>query len=193
MFDFSSFYSAVAEKLPQDATCAEVGVADGASAIFLAESLLNKKTFFKLAMIDSMAYGGPEQLNTIIKHVVSAGLTTYVDVLPFDSLNASCRFPDNHFDFIFIDASHRYEYTKADIRLWHRKVKEGGILAGHDYNSGEGAEVKQAVDEVIPAFATRTSLPDGQTFNQEQMLRTEETEKGYGVWWLRKRFYQQIN
>ena len=42
---------------------------------------------------------------------------------------------DIKFDFIFIDADHRYSQVKRDIENYYPKVSPGGILAGHDYNS----------------------------------------------------------
>ena len=59
--------------------------------------------------------------------------------------------------FVFIDASHLYEQTKADIRLWYRKVKDEGILAGHDLNQ---EPVGRAVREVIPYVITRDPIPN---------------------------------
>ena len=49
-------------------------------------------------------------------------------------------------DFIYIDGDHRYEAVKNDIKLAFKKVKKGGIIAGHDYcNECEG--VIRAVNE----------------------------------------------
>lgn len=169
MFDFASFYDEVADWLPDVSTIAEIGLGDGASSIYLAEALLNRGKIFTLHMVDSLAYGGPDQLNTIIGHVVKAGLFGVVQIMPYDSLNASVRFPDGHFDFVFVDASHRLEPTKADIRLWSHKMKATGILAGHDYNTEEGAEVRLAVDQVVPIDQTRF-VP---------------TEKNCGIWWIK--------
>lgn len=49
-------------------------------------------------------------------------------------------------DMVYIDADHRYEAVIADIVSWRRHVKEGGILAGHDYGTFPG--VTRAVDEI---------------------------------------------
>jgi predicted O-methyltransferase YrrM len=38
------------------------------------------------------------------------------------------------FDFVFIDADHRYEAVDADIHAYRSLVRPGGILAGHDYH-----------------------------------------------------------
>lgn len=170
MFDFPDFYRRMVASVPDDAKLAEVGFANGASAIFLAETLLNADKEFKLHLVDNLDYGGTEQLLTVVQNLCRAKVVDRCVVLPKDSLNAACAYPDQLFDLVFIDASHKYELTKADIRLWFQKVKHGGILAGHDYNIGEGAEVKQAVDELILSAD----------------LEIVKTDKGCGVWMMRR-------
>jgi len=171
MFDFEDFYQKVAEQLPSPCVIADVGIADAAPAIFLAEALINLKKDFKLHLVDSLSYGGSDQLATILYHIVESRIGKRVQIHPYPSLEASCRFADAHFDFVFIDASHRYEHTKADIRLWWQKIKHEGLLAGHDYNdTPEGVEVKTAVDLVVPA----------------EILEVHETSKKLGVWAVRR-------
>lgn len=202
MCDFEDFYYQMAEELPDGCVIAEVGVADGYSALYLAEQLRSRGKDFTLYMIDSLDYGGKDQLNTIIHHVMASGLRG-ISIMPFSSLDASCKFPDNHFDMVFIDASHKYEETKADIRLWYHKVKELGILAGHDYYM---PEVRKAVDEVIPVTYTRPPIPNGEhppyekaevyfqeLFKPEQCLHINETAKNLGVWEVRKKFYLKMS
>ena len=74
------------------------------------------------------------------------------------SVEAASRFEDNTLDFVFIDASHEYEDVKNDINAWLPKVKNGGILAGHDYYLGDDyfPGVKKAVDECLTSFETRS-------------------------------------
>jgi len=47
---------------------------------------------------------------------------------------------------VYIDAAHDYENVKKDILVWLPKVKQGGIIAGHDVIIGG---VKQAVVEIF--------------------------------------------
>lgn len=61
-------------------------------------------------------------------------------------------FPDEYFDYIYIDGEHLYDWVKRDIELWYPKVKKGGIFAGHDF---EMAEVMYAVSE----FRYKNKLP----------------------------------
>ena len=42
-------------------------------------------------------------------------------------------YPNEYFDFCYIDSSHSYEGTKRELLLCAKKVKRGGIIAGHDY------------------------------------------------------------
>lgn len=167
MCDFHAFYERIAQQLPSPCRVIEVGCADGHSAIFLAETLqrLNKK--FELVMVENMDYGKEEQQNTLLVNIIKSGLANKIRLISLDSLNASCKFPDQWANFVFIDASHKYEPTKADIRLWYRKVIHGGYLAGHDYNMDE---VKNAVDEVIPT----------------DRLEVVDTAKDLGVWAVKR-------
>ncbi|MES2308286.1 MAG: class I SAM-dependent methyltransferase [Verrucomicrobiota bacterium] len=67
------------------------------------------------------------------------------------SLEGVLEIEDGSLDFCYIDARHDYKSVLEDLDAWYPKVKEGGILAGHDYLDGmiEGTDfgVKKAVDE----------------------------------------------
>lgn len=56
-------------------------------------------------------------------------------------------FPDNSFDFVYIDGNHQYEYVMLDIALYFPKVKVGGLLCGHDYCPGKTGKVYDAVND----------------------------------------------
>jgi hypothetical protein len=59
------------------------------------------------------------------------------------------QFPNEYFDWVYIDGNHLYEYVKADLELSFQKTKSGGFITGDDYTEGgwwEGG-VKKAVDE----------------------------------------------
>lgn len=49
------------------------------------------------------------------------------------SANAVKRFANESLDFVYIDAEHDYDHVYEDIQGWSKKVKKGGIVAGHDY------------------------------------------------------------
>lgn len=57
----------------------------------------------------------------------------------------------NDLDFVYIDGNHTYEYVKKDIELWYPKVKNKGILGGHDYTE-RFPDVVRAVNEFKDKF-----------------------------------------
>jgi len=67
------------------------------------------------------------------------------------STTEAVGFSDGAFDFVFLDADHFHESVRADLHAWWSKVRDGSIMAGHDYNGvgdkRKGWGVKRAVDE----------------------------------------------
>jgi len=76
-------------------------------------------------------------------------MRSFLDKVTFitkSSAFASQLFEDNFFDYVYIDANHSYPSVYEDINLWYQKVKEGGILAGHDLDDVRFLGVKKAVE-----------------------------------------------
>jgi hypothetical protein len=67
------------------------------------------------------------------------------------SHQAAPLFPDEHFDWIYVDASHFYDDVKVDLEAFWPKLKRGGYIAGDDYDRRGIWEhgVTRAVDEFI--------------------------------------------
>lgn len=73
------------------------------------------------------------------------------------------NFADLSLDFVYIDGDHRYEPVLFDLLNWWKKIRSGGIIAGHDFVSpGEagtegnwGRFVQRAVHDFI------ATLPEG--------------------------------
>ncbi len=157
--EFESFYATVAEWLPERATIVEIGVWQGRSAVYMAEKLkqLGKSADFYL--VDSFDGGSilAEQTRNlsqplrdiVVDHLTKAGVADKVTgILEMQSVTAALHFGDQSIDFAFIDADHDYQNVCADIQAWWPKIKLGGVLAGHDYESG-WVGVAKAVDEIV--------------------------------------------
>lgn len=76
---------------------------------------------------------------------------------------------DNSLDYIFIDGDHSYEAVLNDCRLYYKKVRSGGIFAGHDIGL-------QTVQSAISTFVSET--PE---LSITQCLYTE-----HSVWYFYK-------
>ncbi|HUS89913.1 MAG TPA: class I SAM-dependent methyltransferase [Desulfosporosinus sp.] len=92
------------------------------------------------------------------------------EFIPKSSTDAVKDFADNSLDFIYIDANHKFEYVVADLAAWYPKVRNGGIISGHDYKKFMTQHptigVKQAVDgfcsayQIIPYYIFQTRCAD---------------------------------
>lgn len=131
--------------------------------------------------------------------------TALLNVAPFKDKVEVCRnfttvcalnYPDNYFDFIYVDARHDFKGVLQDLHAWWPKLSPGGIMAGHDYvvqddgpsQSGQnwtvnfdgtvdttGTVVKGAVDE----FASH--------MNGQVSVSYRET--GWNTWAIRRGEY----
>lgn len=194
MFDFKGFYERIANQLPDNCIVVEVGVADGASSLFLAEKLYSLSKKFKMYLVDNMGYGGYHQMNTIWRNVHESGLADYIEIIPKDSVEASKDFNGNSLDLVFIDSSHEYNSTKKEIVSWYGKLKDEGIFAGHDATSKENEGVGIAVREMLPETIKRPDINEEnhkQEFQPHSFLIIHQTERGHGVWEIQKNFYWQ--
>lgn len=70
-------------------------------------------------------------------------------IIPLISELAKDRIDRHSVDLLFIDGDHRYPSVKADIKNYWPKLKQGGILLGHDYYRFE--DVRKAADKILGA------------------------------------------
>lgn len=49
------------------------------------------------------------------------------------SVDAAKLFPDEIFDYVYLDARHDYCGVTEDLNAYYPKLKKGGVLAGHDF------------------------------------------------------------
>jgi hypothetical protein len=73
------------------------------------------------------------------------------------SMEAVEDFEDESLDFVYIDANHGLRYIVEDLWEWSKKVRSGGVIAGHDYALTKDAKdrysyhVKYGVDAFVRA------------------------------------------
>lgn len=133
---------------------AEIGVADGDYSELLCKTIPN----LKLYCVDLWRpyreytdYTRPATFNRMYKRAQEK-LSKYDCILIQKySMEAINHFANGALDFVYIDANHSYKFVKDDIREWSRKVREGGIVAGHDYITSDMG-VKEAVDEFVMKY-----------------------------------------
>jgi hypothetical protein len=118
--------------------------------------ILSPKELHLIDIFDGMMCSGDKDGNDIIwtnldeeymnvKNIFSNNNNVYIHKgFSNDILNG---FEDNYFDMIYIDGDHSYEGVKSDLKSSFLKVKNGGLICGHDYISSKFEGVVRAVNE----------------------------------------------
>lgn len=74
------------------------------------------------------------------------------------SVDASRQFEDGSLDFVYIDAAHDFLNVTQDIYHWSRKVRIGGIVAGHDFKREKNDRYTNHVKDVVQAWTYSHSI-----------------------------------
>lgn len=142
-FSFVNLYQRIVDNLPDPAHIVEVGCWKGKSAIFLAEAIRASGKRVTLDCVDIWTNDLhtkhltdiPDLFQHFLDNITRAGVRDLIHVTRMDSTAAADLYQDASLDFVFIDADHETEKVTADVRAWLPKVKPGGVLAGHDWDS----------------------------------------------------------
>ena len=154
---------------------AEIGIGYGGNA----ENILKNTDIKKLYGVDPFTHS--ENANSVmnvcqedfndIYGFVKQKLSPFSDrfeLIRKTSVKASDEVPNN-LDFVYIDGEHSYEGVFSDLCAWTKKIRIGGIIAGHDYNHPNLPGIKKAVDEFLRRFGWE--------------IHTEDNF----VWWVEKK------
>lgn len=68
------------------------------------------------------------------------------------SQDAVRDFGDGSLDFVYIDANHEFTHVTNDIAAWEKKVRVGGVIAGHDFNRNKKKDYVCHVKDVVQAW-----------------------------------------
>jgi len=108
-------------------------------------------------------------------------LTPYnVEIIRAKSLDAVRQIEDGSLDFVYIDGLHEFDGIMLDLITWAPKVRQGGIIAGHDFVGFYQCAVQRAVYAYTAAhsiarwYVTRDRYPSFFWVNYQP--------KPYNVW-----------
>jgi predicted O-methyltransferase YrrM len=139
------------EMMPKQAVVAEMGVDKGG----FSEQILRTcqpKTLHLLDVWASERYS-EDLMNGVKQRFASQLASGQVVINRGYSTEMMEQFEDNYFDWVYIDTDHSYPTTAAELAISSRKVKPGGIIAGHDYSIGNwNGSVKYGVIESVHEF-----------------------------------------
>ncbi|WP_237571389.1 class I SAM-dependent methyltransferase [Mycolicibacterium lacusdiani] len=139
------------DHLPAGGTCAEIGVDEGD---FTEEILANchPSELHLIDMWGTRRYS-QKKFQGVTERFADQIADGSVVVHRRSSLEAASEFDDGVFDWVYIDTTHAYELTAAELRAYAPKVKPGGFIAGHDYVMGNWSKVlRYGVVEAVHEF-----------------------------------------
>jgi hypothetical protein len=147
MYLFNHNRFALLELLPTGLITAEIGVAVGD----FSEGILRVARPNKLHLIDPWRHidkadylgdenntddaQGEQRYAAVKSRFAPAIDTGQVVVHRAYSYDVAEQFPDEYFDWVYVDADHTYRGCLTDLELFDRKVKRGGLILGHDYTN----------------------------------------------------------
>lgn len=117
----------ILEEMPKNSVCAEVGVLEGT----FTQHIISITKPAELHLIDPWIV--PGSWNTFDKNRDHFKECHY---LIHEKKFEQTKFPNDYFDWIYLDNGHRFVESYDQLRLAFKKVKKGGWLIGDDYNTG---------------------------------------------------------
>lgn len=151
--------------LPDKAHIVEVGAWKGRSTAFLAVEIINSGKQIKLDVVDSWTgpaqdpevYSGDAEFLAHGRNIIElfkknmSPVEGLIDLTPVQkwSVQAARGYENQSLDFVYIDADHSYDGVVEDLHAWVPKIKQTGVIGGHDYHEGAWPDVTTAVDEAF--------------------------------------------
>ena len=158
-FDFADLYSDMVKTASQNAQFVELGCFFGRSTAYMAVEILNSRKNIIFDVVDKFNFNEDSNLDEIAQMYGYKGdfynvFIQNIEPVKFvirhiwrmDTAAAAEMYQDRSVDFVFVDDSHTYSNTRADVIAWLPKLKSGGVIAGHDIGRDS---VKKAVDELL--------------------------------------------
>ena len=122
------------KSLPSSGIVAEIGVATGENAVIIDKLCTPKKLYlidpWDLCKLSDNRWHTDEHKKRT--HAFFADKPNATIIQDF-SVEASKKFENHYFDWIFLDAYPDYRSVKTDLAHWLPKIKKGGYIVGDEF------------------------------------------------------------
>ena len=142
--DEIDWLKAQAKRLPANAEVVMIGAGPGVMAM----AIMEERDNVWMTVIDNSTF------EYLYAHTIKAGIkTNRLHCMSGDS--SKIEWEGDPIDLLIIDGDHSYEGVKADLDVWLKHIKPGGLIFLHDYDADNTCfahverypGVKQAVEE----------------------------------------------
>lgn len=147
------------EKMPKHGVCAEIGTAHGGLTSKILEIMKPKK----IHLVDlwgkrnySERHYNEDAFNYVNKRFEKEIGSNLVEINRGFSHEELVKFPEEYFDWVYIDTDHSHETTVKELEAVRTKMKKDGIISGHDFIQGEwNSGIRYGVVEAITDFCVK--------------------------------------
>lgn len=168
-----------------------VGVELGVERGLFSEVLCQANPKLKLYSIDAWAaYKGyrehvsQDKIDAIYQDAIQRLKPYNCELIKAYSCDAVRQFDDHSLDFVYIDGNHSFGNTAFDIEVWSRKVKKGGIIAGHDYIRRSDPGFNGVVD-AVNTFTTIYKIAPWFVLGRKETIPGELRDKSRSFFWIK--------
>lgn len=140
---------------------AEIGVADGRYSRVLCESVpgLQLLCVDPYLRYDGNTRGGPQEQHDGNWNAAHERLHGFdVRFIRKKSVEAAQDVPPESLDFVYIDGNHDFDFVVLDLIEWSKRVRRGGIVAGHDFY--HFPRRRAGVVEAVAAYTAAHDIDD---------------------------------
>jgi SAM-dependent methyltransferase len=108
---------------------------------------------------------------------------TTCKIIKKPSMEAVLDFADNSLDFVYIDGNHEFKYVAEDVSEWSKKVREGGVISGHDYAY---IRLHCHVIPVVNAYTQAYNITNWYLLGRKTTLAGEKRDNLRSWMWIKK-------
>ena len=119
-----------ASKVDLGGTIIEIGVLNGLSSLVINHAIQGK--MIRHYCIDNWTMNDGVRHDEVKQEFLKTMEGRSYFLFDWDSTAAAFFFPYNSVDFLFLDGNHLGTKPFEDIKAWWPRIKDGGIISGHD-------------------------------------------------------------
>jgi predicted O-methyltransferase YrrM len=168
---------------------AEIGVEKGEYSEVLCLANPNAKIFCVDSWIGYTNYKGSVRSRHFFEYETEARarLSKYrTQIVKGFSTDVVKQFQDGSLDAVYIDANHELAHVIADIFEWSKKVRKGGVIAGHDYTLERGKREPNDVVLAVNSYTTAYNISPWFILGAEERAEGQIRDQHRSWMWVKQ-------
>jgi len=107
------------------------------------------------------------------------------------SMDALEDFKDGSLDWVYLDGNHSFAYVANDIYHWTKKVREGGVISGHDYIHivSRKDPLMCTVKNVVDAYTRAARIPKWYVLGEKYPKPGHKRDRFRSFFWIKGKQY----